>query len=183
MHNRHPLLAAQAAGPLALPSLLSDLLQLPGLLRDLPVIGWLFNSGSPMSRRRTERIRSTLLGTTRSGIQWPRQHLVGLDFPQGISPLTYVESLLGKAGFSTPDEALKDRTDLPAGRHFCHTQKLVEDERARISPHRDEEFLRAALVLGLCGQHFYAPDSTIIWTESRLTRVVGLYQPAGFYEH
>lgn len=182
MHNRHPLMAAQAADPLALPPLLHDLLLLPGLLRDLPVFGWLFNSGGPMSRRRTERVRSTLLDNIRSGLQWPRQDLVVLHFPRRIPPVEYVEGLLEKAGFSTPGEALKHRTDLPTGMHYCHTKKLDEDKRRRISPQTDDEFLRAALILGLCGPNFYSSDRTAIWTEARLTRAVGLYQPTGFYE-
>ncbi len=182
MHNRHTLLAAQPAYPIALPSLLHDLLQLPGLLRDLPVIGWLFNSGSPMSRRRTERIRSTLLDNIRSKIQWPRQDLVVLHFPEGIPPLEYVEGLLEKASFSTPGEALRHHSDLPTGMHYCHAKKLTEKEKRGKSPQTDEEFLRAALILGLCGPNFYSPDRTVIWTEARLTRAVGLYQPTGFYE-
>ncbi len=182
MHNRHPLLATRSARPLALPSLLHDLLQLADLLRDLPGIGWLFNMGGPMSRRRTERIRSTLLGNFCSGIKWPRQYIVVLHFPEGISPVEFVEELLEKSGFSTPVEALKHRTDLPAGMHYCHTKKLDIDEKQRIAPQTDDEILRAALILGLCGPNFYSPDRTVIWTEARLTRAVGLYQPTGFYE-
>ena len=182
MHNHHTLLATQSACPLALPPLLHDLLQLPDLLCDLPVIGWLFNMGSPMSRRRTEHIRSTFLDNVRSGIQWPRQDLIVLHFPKGIPPLEYVEGLLEKAGFSTPNEALNQRTDLPAGMHYCHTKKLDIDQKQRISPQTDDEFLRAALILGLCGPNFYSPDRTVIWTEARLNRAVGLYQTGGFYE-
>jgi hypothetical protein len=182
VHNRHTLLAAKPAYPIALPSLLHDLLQLPGLLRDLPVIGRLFNSGSPMSRRRTERIRSTLLDNIRSKIQWPRQCFIVLDFPVEVSPVEYVEELLEKAGFATPDDALAHRTDLPVGMHYCHAKKLTEKEKREKSPQTDDEFLRDALILGLCGPNFYSPDRTVIWTEARLIRAVGLYQPTGFYE-
>ena len=182
MHNRHTLLATQAAYPLALPPLLHDLLQFPGLLRDLPVFGWLFNSGGPMSRERTERICSTLLDNIRSGLQWPLRDLVVLKFPKKVAPVEYVEDLLEKAGFATPGEALQHRTDLPVSMHYCHARKLTEEEKRQKSPQTDDEFLRAALILGLCGPNFYSPDRTIIWTDARLTRAVGLYQPSGFYE-
>jgi hypothetical protein len=165
-----------------LPTVLGDLLWLPGLLRNLPWIGWLFNVGGPMSRRRTERIRSTLLGQTRSEIQWPRHLLVALNFPENVSPVDYVEALLEKAGYATPSEALQHQTDLPAGMHYCHTQKLEEREKGQHAPQTDGEFLRAALILGLCGPNFYSPDRLVIWTEARLTRAVGLYRPGGFYE-
>ena len=59
--------------------------------------------------------------------------------------------LLEKAGFATPDEALAHRTDLPVGMHYCHAKKLTEKEKRGKSPQTDDEFLRAALILGLCG--------------------------------
>jgi hypothetical protein len=179
-------MAAQIADPLALPPLLHDLPHLPDLLRDLlrdlPIFRWLFKNGGPMSRRRTEHIHSTLLDNIRSKIQWPRQCFIALDFPVEVSPVEYVEELLEKAGFATPDEALAHRTDLPVGMHYCHAKKRTEKEKRGKSPQTDDEFLRAALILGLCGPNFYSPDRTVIWTEARLTRAVGLYQPTGFYE-
>ena len=96
--------------------------------------------------------------------------------------MEFVEELLERSGFSTPVEALKHRTDLPTGMHYCHTKKLDIDQGQRIAPQTDDEILRAALILGLCGPNFYSPDRTVIWTEARLTRAVGLYQPTGFYE-
>ena len=182
MHICHPRLATQALRPVAPPPLLYDLLQLPGLLCERLGIGWLFNMGGPMSRRRTERIHSTLLDNTRSGIQWPRQELVVLHFPPGVSPVEYVEKVLATSGFSTPDGALKHYRDLPAGMHYCHTVTLDKQARQQASPQTDGAFLRAALILGLCGPNFYSPDRTAIWTEARLTRAVGLYHIGGFYE-
>lgn len=155
---------------------------LPGLLRGLPLIGWLFNMGGPMSRRRTERIHSTLLSQTRSALQWPRQFIVVLEFPAHTSPIDYAEGLLQQAGFKTPEQALQQRTDLPTGMYYCHTQKLTDRHRRLARPQTDDERLRAALLLGLCGPNFYSSDRTVIWTEARLTRAVGLYRPGGFYE-
>ena len=182
MHKCYPLLAAQAPRILMVPYLLSPWLWLPGLLRDLPLIGWLFNTGGPMSRSRTERIHSTLLSQTRSALQWPRQSIVVLEFPAHISPIDYAEGLLKQAGFATPDQALQQRTDLPTGMYYCHTQKLTDRHRRLELPQTDDERLRAALILGLCGPNFYSSDRAVIWTESRLTRAVGLYQLGGFYE-
>ena len=182
MHKCYPLLAARAGRILMGPYLLNPWLSLPGLLRDLPLIGWLFNMGGPMSRRRTERIHSTLLGQARSALQWPRQSIVVLEFPVHIAPIDYVEALLKQAGFTSPNQALQKRTDLPMGMYYCHTQKLTERHRRLALPQTDDERLRAALLLGLCGPNFYSPDRTVIWTEARLTRAVGLYRPGGFYE-
>ena len=76
--------------------------------------------------------------------------------------------------FSQPDKSEKLCAAL--------AKKLTEKEKRGKYPQTDDEFLRAALILGLCGPNFYSPDRTVIWTEARLTRAVGLYQPTGFYE-
>ena len=182
MHHYDTHLAAPALRALALPFPFGDGSRLPGLLRDLPLIGWLFNIGGPMSRRRSERICSTLVGNTASSLGWPRRLVVALHFPHGVDPLEYAEAVLKRAGYDAPEQAAQQRTDLPTGTYYCHAQKLSATERQLLAVQSDDEFLRAALILGLCGPNFYARDRALIWSAGRLTRTVGLFKTTGFYE-
>ncbi len=181
-------LVAEGTG-LALPPWVVDPV---GWLRKLPDIsglscGWkrivrLFNSGSPTSRTRREALKSTLLHNVQMDLNWPCRLTLVLDFPNAVSPVSYTEVLLEKLGYRTPEDALLAQKDLPDRLHYCHNYHPSQDEISKLSPGSDAEFLRSALILGLCGPSYYDPDRPVIWTAARLTRAVGLFLPRGFYE-
>jgi hypothetical protein len=151
-------------------------------LGELSGIGRLLNAGAPMSRRRKERIRSSLLEGGDSGMEWERQAVVSLPPTRDGCPVAFSEQLLEQAGFRSPDEAAASRADLPAGVLHCLEYTSCLHESGLLQPIPDDEFLRLALILGLCGKTHYDSHRPVIWTEGRLRRAVMLYQPRGFYE-
>ncbi len=149
------------------------------------VLDWLwavFNTGGPMSRTRTEKVFSSILGNRKSSIQWPRLHRVGIAFPKGRSPREYMEDFMARNGFAAPDDC-KYRVALPSGTYFCRT--VQGDEAARINPVSEQpaKVLRAALILGLCNNNNYNAERPVIWTDGRLARTVELYDIGRFYEN
>jgi hypothetical protein len=145
-------------------------------------IGRLFNSGSPMSRRRTERIRSSFLDGLTGGFQWQKCIVVGLSFPDDICPVEFTERALEQAGFISSDEAVWSCDDLPDGPLHCRETELSPAERGEILQLTDDDFLRFALILGLSGRTHYDVSRPVIWTEARLRRTIALYRPRGFYD-
>ncbi len=181
-------LVAEGTG-LALPPSVIDpvewlrkLLDISGLSCDWKRIVRLFNTGSPRSRNRQEPVKSTLLDNADMGLNWPCRLTVALDFPDAVSPVAYTETLLEKLGYPTREDALLAHKDLPDRLHYCHRYHPSRDEISKLCPRSDAEFLRSALILGLCGPNYYDPGRPLIWTEARLTRAVGLFLPGGFYE-
>ena len=183
MHYRDTTLVAPADPELALPASLAPWERLVSTWRRLWPIGWLFNSGSPMGRRLVERIRSTLVGEGPSALAWSRYTVVVLDISPQDDPLDYAENVLRKCGYDSPEAAARERADLPLGSYHCHEQHLTPKQRKYLAPQAEDEILRAALILGLCGPSFYARDRAHIWTSGRLARAVGLYKTVGFYEN
>lgn len=178
MHKRHPHLAAAADLPLEL----KVWLRVRQWLEGMP--SWaerLYNTGSPMSRRRRERLHSSLLDNCEKKLRWPRQAVFMLRISPACDPVDYAYQLLEKNAYQTLQQALEAYGDLPVGLHYCHTwQPPKMDSGPQPVDLRDE--LRTALILGMCGRNFYAPDRPVIWTEKRLKRAVALYRPGGFYE-
>lgn len=76
------------------------------------------NMGGPMSRTRTERIRSTLLGRDDGPIRCPRVLRAGLRFRKGMDPVHVMHRLLARAGFNSPED-LRAVFDLPAAPLIC----------------------------------------------------------------
>jgi hypothetical protein len=189
MHSYHTLVAQGAGGSVTWPSLVIDpetwwqkLLDISGLSGDLKEFIRVFNSGAPGSRTRREPVKSTFLNNANMRLNWPCRFVVALKFPQDTSPLEYTEEVLKKRGYQTPDDAVKAHENLPNRLFYCHKLNMSRYEILNVSPHSDAEFLRFALILGLCGPNYYDPQRPVIWTEGRLTRAVGLYLPRGFYE-
>src|SRR5262245_7903776 len=75
----------------------------------------LANSGGPMSRTRSERIASTLLGRDDGAIRCPRSLQLGLVFPRRADPVKTIETLMRSNGYGSAEE-LRDAFALPAGR-------------------------------------------------------------------
>jgi len=134
-----------------------------------------------MTRTREEAVKRTFLDNAHMQINWPCRLVVALHFPSDVSPVVYVEGLLKKAGYASPEDAVQAYENLPDCLHYCHAYPLSESKRLALSPTSDAEFLRFALILGLCGPTYYDRSRPVIWTTGRLTRSVGLYLPRGFY--
>lgn len=187
MYYGYPL-AAEIAGPATLPPIyapdhLGEWLQrFIGEIASVSGIGRLFNIGSPMSRRRTERIRSSFLEGLTEGLQWQKCIVVGLSFPDDVCPVAFTEELLTQAGFISPDEAVSSQDDLPYGPLHCRETELSPAERGEILQLTGDDFLHFALILGLSGRTHYDVSRPVIWTEARLRRTIALYRPRGFYD-
>lgn len=131
-------------------------------------------------RGQTKRVKASLFGNRKMKIGWPRSEKVGLNFDGPGSILEYVEALLIKSGFNSPDE-LRDIITIPGRLLTC---RHLLDETARfinVKKSRPEKILRQALILGLCGPDLYDPNRPVIWTNSRLNRKLGLYESGDFY--
>ena len=139
---------------------------------------WL-NMGRP-SRRMTTRIRVTILGNPSITVSWPQRERVGLIFKKGKSPLAFVESLLKKEGFRSPEE-LRQHFEIPAGLLTC--RNIADDSGGLVDAVRADArtVLRQALILGLCGANFYDPNRAVIWTNNSLSRKLDLFEPGRFY--
>ena len=139
--------------------------------------GYWCNSGGPMSRTRTERLRSTVLGDDTGPIRCPRVLRVGLAFGRQ-KPVVCAERWLRAAGFASEAEACAMLT-LPAGPCICQLDPAPQPvEAASLTP---QEGLFLALVLGLCTASVYDPSRPVLWTASSLTRQLVLYDGRGFY--
>jgi hypothetical protein len=139
------------------------------------------NMGGPMSRARTERIRSTLLGRDDGPIRCPRVLRAGLRFRKGADPVHVMQRLLARAGFDSP-EALRAVFDLPAAPLIC--QPLPTDAprlEVLISSPEPLPILEQALLLGLSTAYCFDPARPVLWTQASLTRGIALFDPAGFY--
>ena len=135
------------------------------------------NSGGPMSRRRTERLSTTVLGRDEDTIRCPRVLRVGLDFGRR-SPLRCVRDLLKRCGFRDEHEA-RAAIVLPPEPCICRL-----DSAPRPTPVKTlvpVDALYQALVLGLCTPWRYDPDRPVLWTRTSLTRQLELFDGRGFY--
>ena len=132
-----------------------------------------------MSRARSERIVSTVLGQSEGPIRCPRSLRLGLSFPNRSDPVTVVQKLLRSHGFGDP-EALRDEFVMPEGRLICRPLGPGASRLAvRGAPAR--KVLEQALLLGLCTAQMFDPGRPVLWTQASLTRGVELFDPAGFY--
>ena len=137
------------------------------------------NMGGPRSRTRAERIQSSILGKDDGHIHCPVIIRLGLIFGRNTNPLTAIQSLLQKQGFSSADE-LRDEFSLPEGRLIC---RPLSDDSVRVSAShaQPQVVLKQALMLGLCTAQVFDPLRPVLWTHASLTRGLELFDPAGFY--
>jgi hypothetical protein len=138
---------------------------------------YLFNSGGPSSRRRTERIHSTLLGDDGGAVRCPPVRSVGIDFGDG-QPVAYARFWLSVAGFGDEQEA-REALSLPPAPCICQIDPNLRPPAADALS--AGEGLRLALLLGLCTPFLYDPRRPVLWTEASLTRRLVLYDGGGFY--
>ena len=178
---------------------------LPDSLAGIPEI--YANMGGPMSRTRSERIKSSLLGSDDGVIRCPRRICLYLRFDRDMchsleklaahcakypdgdmacfepepdpTPVEYLESLLRDEGLSNPEE-LRERYILPQGKLICGPWTNAGDS---LFVHQSSNYdvLEQALMLGLCTAQMYDPGRPVLWTETSLTRAVELFDPGSFY--
>ena len=136
------------------------------------------NTGGPASRRRTERVRASLLRDEAAQIRLPRVIRAGLHFGER-EPLDAVLEALARAGLDDA-ELLRGQYAAPAAPLLV---RVVPDARwgVRVARASDDSILEQALLLGLCTAYQYDPARPVLWTRAGLTRRVELYEPAGFY--
>jgi hypothetical protein len=139
--------------------------------------GLLLNSGGPMSRTRSERVRSTVLGDDQGPIRCPGILHVAIDFGRR-SPLRSVERWLRAAGFENEEEA---RAFVALPDRPCICQVDAAPQPARAADLTALEGLRLAMVLGRCTASFYDPRRPVLWTTTSLTRRLVLFDGGGFY--
>ena len=141
-------------------------------------LGPLANAGGPMSRTRTERVRSSLLGRDAGWIRCPSVIRLGLDFG-GRDPLDTLRGLLHAEGALTAED-LRPRFPLPGRALIC---RPLPGDAARLSLDEAEppDVLRQALLLGLCTAHRFDPERPVLWTRASVTRALELFDPEGFY--
>ena len=135
------------------------------------------NAGGPMSRTRSQRISSTLLGNDEGAVHCPRVLRVGLDFGRR-SPLSYVRELLKACGFSDAQEA-RHALSLPLEPCVCRPNPTPNPTPVKSLLATDA--LYQALVLGLCTTWCYDPARPVLWTRASLTRQLELFDGRGFY--
>jgi hypothetical protein len=137
------------------------------------------NSGGPMSRTRTQRVRTTLLGRDDNVIRCPRVIRLGLRFESGIDPVTQLETLLLMERIESP-EGLRQRFRIPPGRLICRPLNETE-RRISVADGNRRRVLEQALMLGLCTAHVYDPARPVLWTAASLSRGLDLFESQGFY--
>jgi len=159
------------------------------------------NTGGPMSRTRTERIKSSLLGSDDGVIRCSRKISLYLNFSRDIawsipwpddsaevrrqktqpdpSPVEHIFALLKGEGLNDPEE-LRERYILPPGKMICGPWTNTQDPLF-VWDASSYDVLEQALMLGLCTAQMYDPGRPVLWTETSLTRAVELFDPGGFY--
>ena len=135
--------------------------------------GW----GGPPSRQRRERITSSLLGKDDGEIRCARVIRVGFSLLKGEDPLEILEERLIDEGYDSLED-LKASIAIPDKRYICRPY-LHPECRLDANP---AEVFHNALILGLCTAQMFDPESPVIWTRASLSRVVELFDPAGFYQ-
>ncbi len=135
------------------------------------------NAGSPMSRRRTERLQASILGKDDGMIRCPRVTRLALDFDRA-DPLSVMRALLREHGLEHAEQ-LREVFDPSEERCICRLD--LRPQRLRVAFADPREVLRQALLLGLCTTVLYDPERPVLWTRSSLSRCLELYDAGGFY--
>jgi len=135
------------------------------------------NAGSPMSRRRTERLQASILGKDDGMIRCPRVTRLALDFG-GSDPLTVMHALLREHGLEHAEQ-LREVFNPSEDRCICRLDP--RPRRLCVADADPKKVLREALLLGLCTTVLYDPERPVLWTRSSLSRCLELYEGGGFY--
>lgn len=140
-------------------------------------VEYLFNMGGPMSRTRTEPLRSSVLGGGGGPIYCPLVASLGLEFSD-FEPVPLLMDLLYSKGYRSPEELR--RFSVPyKQRYICHAS--IEPKKVDVHKSSIEVVFYQAVMLGLCTSTIFDPARPIIWTDASLTRCLDLYDMKGFY--
>ena len=141
------------------------------------------NAGGPARRRFKQIINSSILGKNDGFVRCPRIISLGLIFTVGEDPVTVITDILKQEGFFSPEE-LREKFSLPEGRLLCRpVEASLRHGGCLVVKTADRnKVLEQALMLGLCTNQLFNPARPVLWTETSLTRVVELFDPAGFYK-
>lgn len=131
-----------------------------------------------MSRRRTERVRASLLRASSGPVRMPRVIRAGLRFGDR-EPIDAVLEALARAGLDDA-ELLRSRFAAPLTPLLV---RVVPNAawRLPVESASDDTVLEQALLLGLCTAYQYDPARPVLWTRASLTRCVEMHDAAGFY--
>ena len=142
----------------------------------VPVPVW-SNSGGPATRRRTQRLTSSLLGQRRGHVHCRRAARLALDFGK-VDPLDAAASLLFECGFGDVEDASAALLRRESPRLCRAAPELPPLCVAQAEPW---EALRQALLLGHCTAFCFDPARPVLWTRASLTRRLELFEAEGFY--
>lgn len=144
--------------------------------------GHLHNVGSPLSRIRSETIRSSFQMATDQKSEDQKNRTVW-SLPKAAlenDPIEWLESMARQKGYRNLEEALW-KIEIPAFRALA-INRCFENYRAQQST--ELETLQHAAVLSRIGQHLYEPARPPVISERRLIRIVELTEffNQSFYE-
>jgi len=148
---------------------------------ELPVL--YANTGGPASRQFEQTINSTILGNNGGYVRCPCIIRLGLIFSDGEDPVTVITDILKQEGYFSPEE-LRKKFSLPESQLICRLLKasLRHGDCLVVKTADRNKVLEQALMLGLCTNQIFDPARPVLWTETSLTRVLELFDPAGFYK-
>ncbi len=140
------------------------------------------NTGGPHSRTREENISSTILGNSLKKIIMPRHSKVGIIFPAGILDIVqFMHDYMNKAGYNSTED-LGKKFQGPKNLMTCIDGQEKKGLPRINNKGEQKKVIRNAVILGMCNKFIYNPDSPIIWTRKRLTRIISLFGAGDFYE-
>lgn len=143
---------------------------------------WMCNTGGPMSRRRTARLQSSLLGNADGFVRCPSRRKAGFVFADDADPVTLVTELCLRCGFANGEAARRAlRHRLPPASLVAMPYEGSLPEWPRLMCEAGEDVLVEALVLGLCTACYYDPNRPVLWTRTGLLRRLELFSAEEFY--
>ena len=130
-----------------------------------------------MSRRRVERIRSSLLGLQDDPVSCPCGEFLALEFGDA-EPVATMYRILEGIGLENPEQ-LRPTFGRGLSPKVCRADPgalALDVMIANAVP-----VLHIAFMLGLCTGVLFDPSRPVLWTQSSLLRRLELFDMTGFY--
>ena len=144
--------------------------------------GHLHNVGSPLSRIRSETIRSSFQIAPDQQSEAKKNQTIWSIPKEALKhdPIEWLESIARQNGYRNLEEALW-KIEIPAFRALAISRRI---ENHRVQKSSAYETLQHAAVLSRIGHHLYEPARPPVISERRLTRIVELTEffNQSFYE-
>lgn len=116
-----------------------------------------------------------------------REKIVGLRFPSSLNPVLFIKELMSNLNIKDEDE-LKDKISIPQENFIYYEDKNYDSpdiiDIEKVEYHKlntATKILEFALILCLCKNGIYSPESEVILTTSSLNRVLILCDIKNFY--